>query len=170
MVGENKITQTNYEVIVSQLKSELSTDCAISNKYGIILASNIDTFAKGKVIPQKILDLISKRNSIAEELKLKKINSFALESEEYNYLFTFSEELILISKLNLSVDLSKFMPNIRVFAQKLSQKEQMSAVNVFSEFDFSKDISKIETSLKEEKINKEKYSIIKDLIKYISNS
>ena len=49
----------NYEEVVSQLKAELNTDCAISNRYGIILSSLIKEFAKGKIIPQKILELIS---------------------------------------------------------------------------------------------------------------
>ena len=60
------------------------------------------------------------------------------------------------------------MPSIRVFAQKLSEiKEQ--EIKSFSVFDFSKDISKIESALEKETISKEKYSIIKDLIKYISS-
>ena len=42
------MTQINYEEIISQLKSDLNAECAIANKYGIILGSLIKEFAKGK--------------------------------------------------------------------------------------------------------------------------
>ena len=100
---------------------------------------------------------------------MKKINSFALEAQKYNYLFTFSEQLILISKLDLSVNLAKFMPSISVFLKKLSVSITEDEIKEFSMFDFSKEISKIEESLEGEKIRKDKYSIIKDLVKHISN-
>lgn len=130
----------------------------------------IKEFAKGKIIPQKILELISEKKQLAEELNLKQISSFALESKEYNYLFTFSEELILISRVPLNVNLAKFMPSIRTLTQKLSKsyQEQEFGVKEFSVFDFTKDITKIENALKAESIDKEKYAIIKDLIKFIS--
>ncbi|MHA1488018.1 MAG: hypothetical protein ACTSSC_12725 [Promethearchaeota archaeon] len=50
----------NYDKIITQLKTELNSECAIANKYGIILASNIKEFFKGKVIPHKILSVILK--------------------------------------------------------------------------------------------------------------
>jgi len=161
--------QINYEEIISQLKSDLNAECAIANKYGIILGSLIKEFAKGKVIHQAILSLIANSKEIANELNLKKINSFALEAQKYNYLFTFSEQLILISKLDLSVNLAKFMPSISVFLKKLSVSITEDEIKEFSMFDFSKEISKIEESLEGEKIRKDKYSIIKDLVKHISN-
>ena len=161
--------QINYEEIISQLKSDLNAECAIANKYGIILGSLIKEFAKGKVIHQAILSLIANSKEIANELNLKKINSFALEAQKYNYIFTFSEQLILISKLDLTVNLAKFMPSISVFLKKLSVSITEEEIKKFSMFDFSKEISKIEESLEGEKIRKDKYSIIKDLVKHISN-
>ena len=158
-----------FEQIVSQLKSELNAQCAIANKYGIILASLINEFAKGKIIPQKILELISSASEIANELNLNRINSFAIEALEYNYLFTFSEDLILISKLDLNVNLAKFMPSVSVFLKSLSLSSKKQEVKEFSNFDFSKEISKIEEALIIEKLKESKYSIIKDLIKFISN-
>jgi hypothetical protein len=163
--------EINYEVIVSQLKEELDTNCAISNKYGIVLSSNINEFAEGSVIPHKILELISSKTSIAEELRLNEISSFALETQEYNYLFTFSENLILISKVDLSINLAKFMPSLRIFIEKLSKsyrEQEDGLIQQFSLFDFSKEIEKIEASMEMESINKEKYSIIKELVNYIS--
>ncbi|MFX1569675.1 MAG: hypothetical protein ACFFCV_15045 [Promethearchaeota archaeon] len=163
------MSKVKYEEIVSQLKSDLNAECAIANKYGIILGSVIKEFSIGKVIPQGILSLISNSKEIASELNLKKITSFALESEKYNYLFTFSKKLILISKLDLDVNLAKFMPNISVFLEKLNISITEEEVKSFSVFDFSKELSKIEDTLKSEKINKEKYSIIKELVKHISS-
>ncbi|MFX0001911.1 MAG: hypothetical protein ACFE9C_15425 [Candidatus Hodarchaeota archaeon] len=160
--------QINYEDIISQLKSDLNAECAIANKYGIILGSLIKEFAKGKVIHQAILSLIANSKEIASELNLKKINSFALEAKKYNYLFTFSEQLILISKLNLDVNLAKFMPNISTFLKKLSESITEDEIKKFSIFDFSKEIAKIGETLEDEKVRKDKYSIIKDLVKYIS--
>ncbi len=162
------MNQINYDEIISQLKSELNSECAIASRYGIILASNIKEFNKGKVIPHKILSLISNSKGIAEELHLNKINSFALEAQEYNYLFTFSEELILISKLNLNMNLAKYMPSISVFLKKLNEKYKEQEITAFSVFDFKKEIKKIEDTYKEKKGSDKKYSIIKDLVKFIA--
>ena len=158
----------NYDEIISQLKTELNSECAIANIYGIVLASNIKEFFKGKVIPHKILSLISNSKDIANELKLNKINSFALEAQEYNYLFTFSDELILISKLGLNMNLAKYMPSISVFLKKLNEKYKEREITEFSLFDFSKEIKKIKDTFKEKKGSDKKYSIIKDLVKFIA--
>jgi len=158
----------NYDEIISQLKVELNSECAIANIYGIILASNIKEFSKGKIIPHKILSLIGSSKDIADELKLNKINSFALEAQEYNYLFTFSGELILISKLGLSMNLAKYMPSISVFLKKLSEKHKTQEVSEFSVFDFSKEIQKIKEIFQNKKKKDDKYSIIKDLVKHIA--
>ena len=161
--------QINYDDIISQLKSELNSECAVANRYGIILGTAIKEFSKGKVIPQKILSLIANSQDIAKDLNLKKINSFALEAQHYNYLFTFNEELILISKLNLDVNLAKLMPSISVFLKKLGETSKKQEINEFSVFDFSKEIKKIEDTIEHEKFKEKKYSIIKDLVEFISS-
>jgi len=162
------MSEINYDNIISQLQSELKTNCAIGNRYGIVLSSVIEEFAKGKVIPQAIIDLISRRQELEDELNLKQITSFALEAEDYYYLFTFSEELILISKLDLNVNLAKFMPSISAFLSKLSQSSKEHDVQEFSVFDFEKEIKSIETTLSQDELNEKKYEIIKQLIKYVS--
>ncbi|MBD3227949.1 MAG: hypothetical protein GF329_07145, partial [Candidatus Lokiarchaeota archaeon] len=96
--------EIDYDEIISQLEKELNAQCAIANKYGIILGSAIKEFSKGNVIPQKILEVIANRQDIADVLSLDMITSFAIEAKEHNYLFTFSEELILISKLGLDIN------------------------------------------------------------------
>ncbi|MHA2008114.1 MAG: hypothetical protein ACXABO_20380 [Promethearchaeota archaeon] len=162
------MSEVDYEEIIAQLKSDLNAECAIANKYGIILGSKIKEFSKGKVIPHRLLSLISNSKDIANELNLDNINSFALEAQKHNYLFSFSKKLILISKLDLDVNLAKFMPSIGVFLSKLSESSNEGEIEEFSIFDFTKEISKIEGTLKEEEIKKEKYSIIKEIVKYIS--
>jgi len=160
--------QINYDKIISQLKTELNSECAIASRYGIILGSTIKEFAKGKIIPHKILSVIANSKDIADELNLAKINSFALEAQEYNYLFTFNPELILISKLDLNMNLAKYMPSISVFLKKLSESFKDQAISDFSVFDFSKEIQKIEETFKKKKGKDKKYSIIKDLLKYVT--
>jgi len=163
------MSEINYEEIIAQLKSDLNAECAIANKYGVILGTKIKEFSKGKVIPQKILSLISSSKDIAKELNLQQINSFALEAQDYNYLFSFAEKLILISKLDLNVNLAKFMPSISVFLRKLSESMEDEGVKEFSIFNFSKELDKIEETIKQGEIKKDKYSIIKDLVKHLSN-
>jgi len=160
--------QINYDEIISQLKTELNSECAIASKYGIVLGSTIKEFAKGKIIPHKIISVIANSKDIADELNLTKINSFAIEAQEYNYLFTFSTELILISKLGLNMNLAKYMPSISVFLKKLSESTKDREIYDFSVFDFSKEILKIEETFKKRKEKNKKYSIIKDLVKYVS--
>lgn len=160
--------ELNYDEIISHLEKELNAQCAIANKYGIILGSAIREFSKEKIIPQNILELISNRKGIATALNLDKITSFALEAKENNYLFTFTEDFILVSKLGLDVNLAKFMPSVRLFLKNLSSKLKKTEHIDFSTFDFSKEINQIKESLDREKLNTEKYSIIKTLIKHIS--
>lgn len=163
------MSQINYEEIIKQLKSDLNAECAIANKYGVILGSKIKEFSKGKIIPQIVLTLISNSKEIANELNLEKINSFAFEAQDHNYLFSYTENLILISKLNLNVNLAKFMPSISKFLEKLSISSIAEEIKEFSVFDFSKELSKIDATLKQEELKKEKYSIIKDLVKHVSS-
>ncbi|MFO8020246.1 MAG: hypothetical protein R6U96_16600 [Promethearchaeia archaeon] len=162
--------EISYDEIIAQMNSELETECALANKYGIVLGSTIDAFPKEKVIPQKILELISDRMEIAEGLGLKKINSFALEAEKYIYLFTFSKRLILISRLDLDVNLSTFMPSISKFLKKLSRTtaDESGLIKHFSEFNFEREINKIEESINEEGLAEDKYKIIKKLVKFIA--
>jgi hypothetical protein len=163
------MNQIKYEDIIAQLKSDLNAECAIANKYGIILGSKIKELSKGKIIPQKLLSLISNSKEIASELNLEKITSFALEAQEHHYLFTFTKKLILISKLDLDVNLAKFMPSISLFLKKLSDSSKDEEIKDFSIFDFTKELAKIGDTLKQEEIKEGKYSIIKDLVRRVSS-
>ena len=162
--------EINYDQIIEQLKSELNSQCAIANRYGIVLGSSIKEFAKGKLVPHKILELIDTRQEVADELNLNRITSFALESQEHNYIFTFSQKLILVSKLDLNVNLAKFMPSISAFLKNLDKNYGgQEAIKEFTAFDFSKEITKLKSTLVSDEEKGKKYSIIKELIKHISN-
>ena len=162
--------EIDYDQIIEQLKSELNSQCAIANRYGIVLASLLDEFAKGKLVPHKILELIDKRQEIADELSINRITSFAVESQEHNFIFTFSQKLILVSKLDLNVSLAKFMPSISSFLKNLDKNYgETETIKEFSAFDFSKEISKLKSTLDNNEDKGKKYSIIKELIKHISN-
>jgi hypothetical protein len=66
------------------------------------------------------------------------------------------------------MNLAKYMPSISVFLKKLSEKHKTKEVSEFSVFDFSKEIKKIKEIFKNKKNKDDKYSIIKDLVKYIA--
>ncbi len=55
------MSQINYEEIIAQLKSDLNAECAIANKYGIILGSKIKEFSVSSVGLSKniVLTLLS---------------------------------------------------------------------------------------------------------------
>jgi len=61
------------------------------------------------------------------------------------------------------------MPSISVFLKKLSETIMDIEIKEFSIFDFSKEINKIKEIIKKDKARDKKYSIIKELVKYISN-
>ncbi len=159
----------NFDELIKQLKTELNAECAIANKYGIVLGSLIKEFSKGKIVPNHILEFMNNSNQIASELNLQQIDYFTLASQKQNYLFTFSKKLILISKLDLKVNLAQLMPGIKLFLNKLEDNIIEKELNKFTNFDFSQDIEKIEATLKDDENKEKKYSIIKDLIKFISN-
>ena len=158
----------DYNQFISQLKNELSASSALANKYGIILASNLEEFKAGKVISQNLLELVLDREQIENEIKNESITSFILESLNFNYIFIIEDFFILICKLERNTNLADFSKKSNLLLKKINDKEREMEVNTFSIYDFSKEISKIEVTLNETKSNAKKYDIIKDLIKYIS--
>ena len=70
--------------------------------------------------------------------------------------------------MDLNVNIAKFTPSISVFLNKLSKGTKEDEIQEFSVFDFKKEIGKIEQALESEKSNDDQYTIVKDLIKYIS--
>jgi hypothetical protein len=156
------------EDIIEEITNKLKTQCCLTNKYGIILASTINEFPKNKIIPPKLFKLISNRRGYAEALKIDKIESFIIETKEFYYLFSFNEELLLISKLKLDIDLTKFTKNISIFLESLIKKIHQLEEPAVSRFDFSEEINQMENSLNKANKNEEKYSIIKELVRFIA--
>jgi hypothetical protein len=158
----------NFDVIVSQLKEKLGIESAIINKFGIVLESLLKPFPKDSLIPPKILQMIQDKREIGTAFDVDKVRSFVIETKDFYYLLTLSKEIVLLSKLGLDKDLAKFIPNISQFLDNFIQKAQKLEKTEFDNFTFSKEIEEIEASIDEEKTYEEKYSILKDLVKYMS--
>ncbi|TXT62369.1 MAG: hypothetical protein BAJALOKI1v1_960004 [Promethearchaeota archaeon] len=157
-----------YEGVIKELTKELKTQCCLVNQYGIILGSSIKEFPKDSVLHPKILKLVANRKNVAKSLDLESIKSFILESKDFFYVFNFSNDLILISKLTSDIDLTKYSKNINAFLARLVNKIHQLEEPDVSSFDFSEEITQMEHSIQNRINNKEKYSVIKDLVKYIS--
>ena len=69
----------------------------------------------------------------------------------------------------MDVNLASFMPNVSAFLTKLSENLKDEEIKEFSIFDFKKEIQNIEESIKKDDSKEKKYSIIKDLVNFISN-
>lgn len=160
--------EKQYSRIVNEIKSELKTNTLIADKYGIILGSEIKGLEKGRIIPTEILDLITQRQRIAKSLNLKDIQTVSLESTEFYFLITTNEDLILIAQMDKNIDFSKFIPSLKAFLTKLVYDNAKVIDIDFSEFDFSKEIKRLEESLVQDEDKKLKFNIIKELINYIS--
>ncbi len=158
----------NFNVLVSQLKEKLDIESAIINKYGIVLESILKQFPKDSMVPQKILDLIQERDAIADSLKVDTIESLVIGTVNFYFLFTISKDIILISKLDLDKDLAKFIPNISRFLQNFIEKIYGFEKPEFARFSFSKEIEDMEQSINNDQPYEGKYSIVKELVKYIS--
>lgn len=158
----------NFNVIVSQLKEKLGIESAIVNKYGIVLESILTPFPKDSLIPPRILQLIQDQKEIGKSFGVQNIKSVVVETKDYFYLITLNKEIILISKLSLDKDLTKFIPNISKFLENFIEKAQQLEKPEFGSFTFSKEIEEIKKSMDTTESYEEKYSILKELVKYMS--
>ncbi len=159
----------DYKGIISQLEKELNSNCALTNNYGIILGSNIEEFVANTVLPQNLLEFITNRNNIETEIKNQQIISFILEFQRNHFVFTFRENFILISKVAININLAEFSKKADQSLKIINEKAKEAEMNKFSLFNFSKEISQIESTLKNDAVfNDQKYDIIKELIKFVS--
>lgn len=158
----------NFNVIVSQLKEKLGIESAIINNYGIVLESLLEPFPKDSLIPPKVLQIIQDQKEIGEAFQVKKIRSFVIETKNNYYLLTMSKNIVLLSKLGLDKDLTKFIPNISQFLENFIEKAQKLEKPEFGSFTFSKEIEEIEQSIDKTETYEDKYSILKELVKYMS--
>ncbi|MHA1724736.1 MAG: hypothetical protein ACTSXH_07825 [Promethearchaeota archaeon] len=157
-----------YNAFISKIKQELNADCAIANKYGIILASNMEEYSPNKIISLNLLDLILEHEHIESDLNNKEIKSIILQTTDFNHVFLYNNDFILISKFPLTLNTLEFSNRASNFLIEISDNLKKSEMGKFTEFDFSKEVSKIKETLEDVRFKTKKYDIIKDLIKSIS--
>lgn len=158
----------NFDVIVSQLNEKLGIESAIINKYGIVLESMLEPFPRDSLIHPKLLEMIQDKRAVGEAFNSEIVQSFVIETKTYYYLFTLSNNIVLLSKLGLEKDLAKFIPNISQFLENFLKKTQKLEKTEFDDYTFSQEIEEIEKSIDNPPTYEEKYSILKDLVKYMS--
>ena len=158
----------NFNVIVSQLKEKLGIESAIINNYGIVLESLLEPFPKDSLIPPKVLQIIQDQKEIGEAFQVKKIRSFVIETKNNYYLLTMSKNIVRLSILRLDKDSPKFITNISQFLENFIEKTKKKKKPEFGSFTFSKEIEEIEQSIDKTETYEDKYSILKELVKYMS--
>lgn len=159
----------DIEDIGKQLKATLNTDVAIIDKYGFILSSSINEFKKGSVLSTTLLDFINARSQVALELNSKEINSLVLTISGTNFVFTYGEQIFIMTKIPDHVNLSEFLPSIKRFISILDKNTSTSQINEFKEFDITEELTKIANDIEAETTRNEgKYAIFTDIIKHIN--
>jgi len=159
----------DIEEIGNQLKTSLNTDVAIIDKYGFILSSSIKGFKKGSVISTTLLDFINARSRVALELNSKEINSLVLTISGTNFVFTYGEQLFIMTKIPDHVNLSEFLPSLNRFLIMLDKNSSNLEIKSFKEFDIADELIKIEKDINDEtERNEGKYAIFTDIIKHIN--
>jgi hypothetical protein len=159
----------NIDEIGKQLKETLNTEVAIIDKYGFILSSSIKEFKKDTVLSTTLLDFINARSRVAKELNSKEINSLVLTISGTNFVFTYGEQLFIMTKIPDQVNLSEFLPSLNRFLTILDENRSSIEITEFREFDISEELTKIEQNIEEEtNRNEGKYAIFTDIIKHIN--
>ena len=159
----------NFEDIGKQIKESLNTDVAIIDKYGFILSSSIKEFKKDSVLSTTLLDFINARSRVALELNSKEINSLVLTISGTNFVFTYGDQVFIMTKIPDHVNLSEFLPSINRLISMLDKNSSTFEVKDFKEFDISEELTKIEKVIDEEtNRNEGKYAIFTDIIKHIN--
>jgi hypothetical protein len=166
-VSEISSTEIDWDGVVDQIHQMIGTNTAIIDKYGIILASKVPDFEKGKLISPKLWDLIMQRKRVTDELGVKSIQSLVLETDIENIVFTFAKFVYIMSKVPKSVDLAKYMPSIDRISSTLDKSTISDVSMEFIPLDLSEDLTKIDHSDNED-IQREKYPIFKHLIKKLT--
>lgn len=159
----------NYEEIGKQIKETLNTDVAIIDKYGFILSSSINEFKKDSVLSTTLLDFINARSRVALELNAQEINSLVLTISGTNFVFTYGDQVFIMTKIPDHVNLSEFLPSINRLVSMLGKNSSLLEIKNFKEFDISEELIKIENDIKTETSRNEgKYAIFTDIIKHIN--
>lgn len=160
----------DFEEIGKEIKESLNTDVAIIDKYGFTLSSSIKEFKKGSVLSTTLLDFINARSRVALELNSKEINSLVLTISGTNFVFTYGDQVFIMTKIPDAVNLSEFLPSINRLVSMLEKDSSSLEIKEFKEFDISEELVKIETDIEiETSRNEGKYAIFTDIVKHINN-
>jgi len=157
----------DWDGVVNQIFDIIGTDTAILDTYGLILASRIKIFAKGKLISPLVWDLIQKRTKLAKELSVNKANSLVIETDQGNIVASFGENIYLLAIVPSNVDLAQFMPSLQRFLSTLNRSTDKSLGIVLQKLDLEQEYAEL---LKEKNSGEKQddFPIFKSLIKHLS--
>jgi predicted regulator of Ras-like GTPase activity (Roadblock/LC7/MglB family) len=156
----------DWDGVVNQVFDMIGTDTAIIDRYGLILASRIQGFEKGKLLSPLVWDLIRKRSQLSEELEVKQVSSLALETDKGNIIVSFGTNICLLSVVPVTVDLAQLMPSISRFISTLDKSTDTSLNVDIQKLDFEQEFNELLNSSNAEKT--ENFPIFKDLIKIMT--
>lgn len=157
----------DWDGVVNQIFDMIGTDTAIVDTYGLILASRIKIFAKGKLISPLVWDLIQKRIKLAKELGVNKASTLVIETDQGNIVASFGENIYLLAIVPSNVDLSQFMPSLQRFLSTLNRTTDKSLGITLEKLDLDKEFGEL---LKEKNKGEREddFPIFKSLIRHLS--
>lgn len=164
---EDVLNISHWEKVVSQIHEMIGTNTAIINNYGIILGSRIPEFKKKTLISPVIWDFILNREKVREQLGVKTIQNLVLETDHYNLVFTFAENIYLLSQVEKTVDLAQYMPSVNKVIQGLDQSTFKKELITLHKFDLTADYDKLSAHIKEQ-VEQKHYPIFKYIARYMS--
>ena len=157
----------DWDGIVNQIFDMIGTDTAIVDTYGLILASRIKIFAKGKLLSPLVWDLIQKRIKLAKELGVNKASTLVIETDQGNIVASFGENIYLLAVVPSNVDLAQFMPSLQRFLSTLNRTTDKSLGIMLQKLDLDTEYAELlKEKNKEEK--EDNFPIFKSLIKHLS--
>jgi len=156
----------NYESIVGEMQAALETPVAITDKYGIVLASGIPEFAANTLIPPSILRTLENKQKMIQDLGLKEINDLVLQIGDSMLVFTFGKENLFISKIPPHVNLNQFLPSMDNFVKTLDMQTVPKSIPQFNSYAFENEYSAMLTEL-QLTVDKKRLESFKSLITHM---
>jgi hypothetical protein len=155
-----------WQAVCDQIYQIIHSDTAIIDRYGMVLASRIPEFVKGKLISPMVWNLFTNISTLKKELGVQTIGSWVVETEIGNIVFTFGKFLHLMSKVPPTVNLAEYLPNVNRFLQTLDKSTDPVIDVDIQLMDFQREFSSLERKESKDKIDN--FPIFKSLIKSIA--
>jgi predicted regulator of Ras-like GTPase activity (Roadblock/LC7/MglB family) len=155
-----------WEGVVQQIYQWLNAECALVDKYGLILASRIPEFRKDQLISPIIWRSFIEQEKLAKELGVKSVQSFVVETDIGNIIFSFGSFVHLITKVPLQINLAEFMPNVRRFMKTLDQTQVPKVDTKIEQMHFEQEIAALVKNQDDKR--PDNFPIFKSLIKSIA--